>query len=54
VADAVIALLEPVQKAYTELSDDPAYVTAVFAAGSEHARRAVAPVLAAATAAMGL
>jgi tryptophanyl-tRNA synthetase len=54
VADAVIALLEPLQKSYAELVSDPAYVATVFAAGSERARRAAAPVLAAATAAMGL
>jgi tryptophanyl-tRNA synthetase len=54
VTEAVIATLEPLQKAYTELADDPSYVDSVFAAGSERCREVTAPVLADATAAMGL
>jgi tryptophanyl-tRNA synthetase len=54
VTEAVVATLEPLQKAYAELAEDPAYVDAVFAAGSERCREVTASVLADATAAMGL
>ncbi len=54
VTDAVVAVLEPVQKRYADLAADPAYVTAVFEAGSTRCREVTAPVLAAAEAAMGV
>jgi tryptophanyl-tRNA synthetase len=54
VTEAVVATLEPLQKAYAELADDPAYVESVFAAGSSRCREVTASVLADATAAMGL
>ena len=54
VTDAVVAVLEPLQKSYAELAADPAYVESVFVAGSERAREVTASVLADATAAMGL
>jgi tryptophanyl-tRNA synthetase len=54
VTEAVVAVLEPLQKSYAELSADPAYVASVFAAGSTRCRDVTAPVLADATAAMGL
>ncbi|WP_151083602.1 tryptophan--tRNA ligase [Nocardioides cynanchi] len=54
VTEAVVAVLEPLQKAYTELAADPAYVASVFAAGSARCRDVTAPVLAAADAAVGL
>jgi tryptophanyl-tRNA synthetase len=54
VTEAVVATLEPLQKAYAELSDDPSYVDSVFADGSAHCRAVTAAVLADATAAMGL
>jgi tryptophanyl-tRNA synthetase len=54
VTEAVVAVLEPLQKAYDELATDPAYVAAVFASGSARCRDVTAPVLAAASSAMGL
>jgi tryptophanyl-tRNA synthetase len=54
VTDAVVSLLEPMQKRYADLAADPAYVTAVFEAGSARCREVTAPVLAAAEAAIGL
>ncbi|MDX6359308.1 MAG: tryptophanyl-tRNA synthetase, partial [Nocardioidaceae bacterium] len=54
VTEAVVAVLEPLQKAYDELATDPAYVAAVFAAGSARCRDVTAPVLASASSAMGL
>ena len=54
VTDAVVAVLEPLQKRYAELAADPAYVDAVFAAGAARCREVTAPVLAAAEAAIGL
>jgi tryptophanyl-tRNA synthetase len=54
VTDAVVAVLEPLQKTYDELASDPAYVASVFADGSAHCRDVTASVLADATAAMGL
>ena len=49
-----MATLEPLHKRYAELADDPAYVDAVFAAGSTRCREVTASVLADATSAMGL
>lgn len=54
VTDAVVAELEPVQRRYAELAREPEHVAAVFERGAERARRVTAPVLAAATAAIGL
>jgi tryptophanyl-tRNA synthetase len=54
VTEAVVAVLEPLQKSYAELAADPAYVESVFADGSARAREVTASVLADATAAMGL
>ena len=54
VTEAVVATLVPLQKAYAELADDPAYVDSVFEAGSARCREVTASVLADATAAMGL
>ncbi|GAB6985202.1 tryptophan--tRNA ligase [Nocardioides pyridinolyticus] len=54
VTDAVVAVLEPLQRRYAELADDPAYVTSVFDAGAARCREVTAPVLAGAQAAMGL
>jgi tryptophanyl-tRNA synthetase len=54
VTDAVVATLEPLQKSYAELAADPAHVSAVYAAGARRCREVTAPVLAAASAAMGL
>ena len=52
--EAVLAVLEPVQRRYGELADDPAYVDRVYAEGAERCRTETAPVLAAAREAMGL
>ncbi len=54
VTEAVVAVLEPLQKSYAELAADPAYVASVFADGSARCRDVTASVLADATAAMGL
>ena len=54
VTEAVVATLEPLQKRYAELADDPAYVDSVFADGAARCREVTASVLADATAAMGL
>jgi tryptophanyl-tRNA synthetase len=54
VTDAVVAELQPIQKAYAELAADPSYVASVFAAGAARCRDLTAPVVAAAEAAMGL
>jgi tryptophanyl-tRNA synthetase len=54
VTDAVVAVLEPLQKRYAELAADPAHVSSVFDAGAARCREVTAPVLAAAQAAMGL
>ncbi|MBS41771.1 MAG: tryptophan--tRNA ligase [Nocardioides sp.] len=54
VVDAVVAELEPVRKRYADLAADRAHVTQVYAAGAERARAVTEPVLAAATAALGL
>jgi tryptophanyl-tRNA synthetase len=54
VTEAVVAVLEPLQKAHAELAADPAYVASVFADGSARCRDVTAPVVSDATAAMGL
>jgi tryptophanyl-tRNA synthetase len=54
VTEAVVAVLEPLQKSYTGLAADPSYVESVFADGSARCREVTASVLADATAAMGL
>jgi tryptophanyl-tRNA synthetase len=54
VTEAVLSVLEPLQARYAALADDPGYVDAVFAEGSERCRAETAPVLAAARAAIGL
>jgi tryptophanyl-tRNA synthetase len=54
VTEAVVAVLEPLQKSYAELAADPGYVTSVFADGSARCREVTASVLADATAAIGL
>jgi tryptophanyl-tRNA synthetase len=54
VTDAVVAVLDPIRKRYADLAADPAHVSAVYAAGAERCREVTAPVLAAATAAIGL
>ena len=54
VTDAIVAVLEPVQKRYAELAADQTHVTAVYAAGAARCREVTAPVLAAAEAAIGL
>ena len=53
-SDAVVNLLEPLQKTYAELAADPLHVSQVFTAGAERCRQVTAPVLAAARSAMGL
>jgi tryptophanyl-tRNA synthetase len=53
-ADAVVSLLEPLQRRYAELADDPAYVDRVYAEGAERCRTETGPVLAAARDAIGL
>ena len=52
--EAVLSVLEPVQRRYAELADDPAYVDQVYAAGAERCRTEAAPVLTAALEAIGL
>ncbi|MFB9313145.1 tryptophan--tRNA ligase [Nocardioides plantarum] len=54
VTDAVVAELEPIQARYAELVRDPAQVAAAFGRGAERALAVTEPVLAAATAAIGL
>jgi tryptophanyl-tRNA synthetase len=54
VTDAVLAVLEPLQRRYAELADDPGHVEGVFADGAARCRTETAPVLAAARAAIGL
>jgi tryptophanyl-tRNA synthetase len=52
--DAVVSVLEPLQRRYAELAGDPDHVDAVFEAGAQRCRAETAPVLAAAREAMGL
>ena len=47
VAEAVIALLEPIQARYSELRSDPGELARMLATGAEKAREAAAPTLAA-------
>ena len=54
VTDAVVAELEPIQRRYADLAADPAHVRDVFATGAARCREVTAPVLAAASAAIGL
>jgi tryptophanyl-tRNA synthetase len=54
VTDAVVAVLDPVQRRYAEVAADPAHVAEVFERGAERARTVTEPVLAAAASAMGL
>jgi tryptophanyl-tRNA synthetase len=54
VTEAVVATLGPIQKRYADLAADPEHVTRVFATGAARCREVTAPVLAAATTAIGL
>ena len=47
VAEAVIALLEPIQARYDELRSDPGELARLLGVGAEKAREASAPTLAA-------
>ncbi|MEZ5144985.1 MAG: tryptophan--tRNA ligase [Acidimicrobiales bacterium] len=53
-ADAVCALLEPIQARYAELAADPAGTAAILEKGAAKARDLAAPTLARARAALGL
>ncbi len=53
-ADAVVAVLEPLQKSYADLAKDPGAVDAILAAGADRARDLGTPYLAAAKEAMGV
>ncbi|MDN3353949.1 tryptophan--tRNA ligase [Actinomadura sp. DC4] len=53
-ADAVIALLEPLQRRHAELSADPATLEAILRDGAERARERAAGTVTAAKEAMGL
>ncbi|CAN5501430.1 tryptophan--tRNA ligase [soil metagenome] len=52
--DAVLAVLEPLQRRYVALADDPAHVDRVCDEGAARCRAETAPVLAAAREAIGL
>jgi tryptophanyl-tRNA synthetase len=52
--DAVVAVLEPLQRRYAELAADPDHVDAVFATGAARCRDETEPVLEAAREAVGL
>ena len=54
VVDAVVAVLEPLQRRYATLADDQGYVDATLRLGAERARVLAAPVLAAAKEAIGV
>jgi len=54
VADAVLSVIEPLQKRYADLAADPAGVDAILATGRDRAIEAGRPRLEAATRAMGL
>ena len=54
VTDAVVAVLEPVQRRYADLEAEPGRLDAVLDAGAARCREVTAPVLADAQAAMGL
>ncbi len=53
-AEAVVALLEPIQARYAELAADPSGTAAILAEGAAKARAIAAPVLERARAAVGL
>jgi tryptophanyl-tRNA synthetase len=53
-ADLAIATLDPIRRRLTELRADPAYVTSVLAAGTEHARTRARAKLAEVYTAVGL
>jgi tryptophanyl-tRNA synthetase len=53
-ADAVVALLEPIQARFRELAADPAGTQAILAAGAAKAQALASPTLARAQAAIGL
>jgi tryptophanyl-tRNA synthetase len=54
VTEAVLGVLEPLQRRYGELAADPSYVDRVYAEGAERCRAETEPVLAAAREAIGL
>jgi tryptophanyl-tRNA synthetase len=54
VADAVVALLAPIQERYTELDADPAFVDRALALGAEKAEETAATVIERVRAAAGL
>ncbi len=54
VVDAVVAVLEPLQRRYADLAADPGHVESVLRRGAERARDLAAPTLAAAKEAIGL
>jgi len=54
VTEAVLGVLEPLQRRYAELTADPKYVDRVYTEGEERCRAETEPVLAAARQAMGL
>ena len=54
VTEAVVGVLEPLQRRYADLQRDPGEVDRVFAAGEERCRTETEPVLSAARRAMGL
>ncbi|WP_180923803.1 tryptophan--tRNA ligase [Nocardioides marinisabuli] len=54
VTDAVVGVLEPLQRRHAELAADPGPLEAAYAAGEARCRRVTPPPLAAAEAAMGL
>ena len=45
VAEAVVALLEPIQERYAELRSDPAELTRLLGAGADKASESAAPTL---------
>lgn len=54
VADAVLAVIEPLQKEYARLASDPGAVDGILAEGRDRAIEAAEPRLRAAVQAMGL
>jgi len=54
VADAVVAVLEPLQRRFADISGDPAELARMLAAGSERATALAGPMLAVAQQRMGL
>jgi tryptophanyl-tRNA synthetase len=54
VTEAVLAVLEPLQRRYAELAEDPGHVDRVFGEGERVCRAETEPVLTAAREAMGL